>query len=48
MKLSKEFFANAMKKALSIHARRDDLRRAQATGDAAETNDVEKRIIYTG
>jgi xylose isomerase len=48
MALSKEFFANAMKKALLVYARRDDLRRAQSTGDAAETIDVVKRIIYNG
>lgn len=47
MRLSMEFFANCMKKALLIYAKRDELIRAQATGDAAQTINVVKRIIYT-
>ena len=45
MSLSRELFANVMKKALRIYARRDELARAQATGDAAETIAVVKRIM---
>jgi len=47
MRLSKELFANAMKKALCIYAARDKLQEAQATGDSARTIDVVKRFIYT-
>lgn len=46
MALSREFFANTMKKALHIYARREELTRAQSTGDALQTIDVVKRIIY--
>jgi xylose isomerase len=45
MALSKELFANAMKKALRIYAIRDQLEAAQATGDAGRTIDVVKEII---
>jgi xylose isomerase len=45
MSLSKELFANAMKRALQIYAVRDKLEAAQATGDAANTIEVVKRII---
>ena len=45
MALSKELFGNLMKKALLIYARRDRLRQAQATGDAARTIDVVKDIL---
>ena len=45
MSLSKELFANVMKKALLIYARREELRAAQATGDAGRTIDVVKEII---
>ncbi|HXG25079.1 MAG TPA: sugar phosphate isomerase/epimerase family protein [Chthonomonadales bacterium] len=45
MALSKEFFANAMKRALQIYAVRDQLEAAQATGDAANTIDVVKKYI---
>ncbi len=48
MTLSKEFFANCMKKALLIYARRPDLLKAQATGDAAQTINVVKKVIYGG
>jgi L-rhamnose isomerase len=48
MTLSRELFANAMKKALLIYARRDALKRAQATGDAGRTIEVVKDIIFTG
>jgi sugar phosphate isomerase/epimerase len=45
MSLSKELFANAMKKALRIYAVQDKLSAAQATGDAGEVIDVVKRIL---
>lgn len=45
MALSRELFANAMKKALRIYARRDELARAQATGDATNTIEVVKKIM---
>jgi L-rhamnose isomerase len=48
MALSRELFGNAMKKALLIYARRDQLEAAQATGDAAHTIDVVKDIILAG
>lgn len=48
MRLSREFFANCMKKALMIYARRNDLVAAQNTGDAARTINVVKKIIYNG
>lgn len=48
MRLSREFFANCMKKALMIYARKTDLDAAQATGDAGRTIEVVKRIIYNG
>jgi len=45
MSLSRELFANVMKKALMIYARNDELKKAQATGDAGKTIDVVKRIL---
>ncbi len=45
MALSKELFANAMKRALQIYAVRDKLAAAQASGDAANTIAVVKRYI---
>lgn len=48
MSLSRELFANLMKKALMIYARRDKLLKAQATGDAGRTIDVVKEIILNG
>jgi sugar phosphate isomerase/epimerase len=45
MALSKEFFANAMKRALQIFAVRDQLTSAQATGDAANSINVVKKYI---
>lgn len=48
MRLSMEFFANCMKKALKIYARREELQAAQATGDAARTIQVVKKVIYNG
>jgi xylose isomerase len=48
MALSREFFANCMKKALLIYSQREDLRAAQSTGDAARTIHLVKRAIYNG
>ena len=48
MALSREFFANCMKKALKIYARKADLDAAMATGDAVRTINVVKRILYNG
>jgi len=45
MSLSKELFANAMKKALCIYAVKDQLEAAQRTGDAGEVIDVVKKIL---
>ncbi len=48
MALTREFFANCMKKALRIYARKAELSKAQDTGDAARTIQLVKRIIYNG
>ena len=48
MSLSRELFANAMKKALNIYAMNDKLEAAQATGDAGEVIDVVKRVLTGG
>ncbi len=48
MSLSRELFGNLMKKALKIYAVRDELRKAQGTGDAGKTIDVVKKIMLTG
>jgi len=48
MSLSRELFANLMKKALKIYAIRDELTKAQSTGDAGETIDVVKKIMLMG
>ncbi|MBI3008446.1 MAG: sugar isomerase, partial [Candidatus Omnitrophica bacterium] len=45
MSLSREIFANIMKKALEIYAKKEELEKAQSTGDAGETIDVVKRIL---
>lgn len=45
MSLSKELFANAMKKALMIYDVREYLAAAQQTGDAGNVIDVVKRIL---
>ena len=45
MSLSRELFANVMKKALLIYAKKDQLAKAQATGDAANTIEVVKKIM---
>lgn len=48
MRLSMEFFANCMKKALKIYAQKDALQKAQASGDALQTIQLVKRVIYSG
>jgi xylose isomerase len=45
MAASREFFANMMKRALQIYAHKDELQKAQATGDAIATIDVVKKYI---
>jgi len=46
MALSREFFANAMKKALLIWKNRNRLLAAQKTGDAGRTLEVVKKAIF--
>lgn len=48
MRLSMEFFANCMKRALKIYAMKDRLQTAQATGDAVEVIQLVKRVVYSG
>lgn len=48
MHLSREFFANCMKKALLIYAKKNELQAAQSTGDAVQTINLVKGIIYNG
>ncbi len=48
MRLSMEFFVNCMKKALKIYAKKNELDTAQSTGDASNTIEVVKKIIYNG
>lgn len=48
MALSRELFANVMKKALQICRIKDRLEAAQGTGDAGQTIDVVKKIILMG
>jgi L-rhamnose isomerase len=45
MALSREFFANMMKKALLIYAHKAELQKAQSTGDAIAAFEVVKRYI---
>jgi L-rhamnose isomerase len=45
MALSREFFANIMKKAFQIYAKKAALEKAQSTGNAAATIDVVKEIL---
>ena len=45
MSLSREIFANIMKKALMIYAKKDELTKAQATGRAERTIDAVKEIL---
>ena len=46
MNLSREIFANLMKKALKIYSQKEELLKAQATGDAINTLNVVKKIIF--
>jgi L-rhamnose isomerase len=48
MSLSRELFANCMKKALTIYAQRDQLEAARNTGQAENVVDVVKKVIYNG
>jgi xylose isomerase len=48
LELSRELFANHMKKALMIYARRDQLEAARATGRSEATIDVVKKILLNG
>ena len=48
MSLSRELFANCMKKALVIYAQRDQLEAARNTGQAENVVDVVKKVIYNG
>lgn len=48
MRLSKELFGNAMKKALLIYARREELEKARSSGDQGAVLDAVKCIIFTG
>lgn len=48
MRLSKELFANCMKKALKIYRKKAELSTAQSTGDAAKVLHLVKREIYNG
>ena len=48
MRLSLEFFANCMKKALKIYANKPALDTAIRSGDAANTIEVVKKVIYCG
>ncbi|MEM0371555.1 MAG: sugar phosphate isomerase/epimerase family protein [Ignisphaera sp.] len=47
LRLSKEFFANSMKKALEIYRHRDVLEKTRDTGDQVKVLDLIKKIIYT-
>ena len=46
MRLSKEFFANSMKKALEIYRHRDELEKARELGNQAKILDLVKKILY--
>lgn len=48
MRLSMEFFANCMKKALKIYAQKSALKAAQDSGDAIQSIQLVKKIIYAG
>jgi xylose isomerase len=48
MSLSRELFANSMKKALILYSRRDELATARSSGKAEDVVDVVKRVIYNG
>lgn len=46
MILTREFFANAMRKALLIYGKKDKLESARATGDAIATIEAVKKYLY--
>ncbi|MCS7112238.1 MAG: sugar phosphate isomerase/epimerase [Ignisphaera sp.] len=46
MRLSKEFFVNAMKKALEIYRHRDEIEKVREGGDEAKVLDLVKEILY--
>ncbi|MHA1309814.1 MAG: sugar phosphate isomerase/epimerase family protein [Candidatus Helarchaeota archaeon] len=46
MTLSRELFGNCMKKALIIYSKKDELEEAQSTGNAINTINIVKRIIF--
>ncbi len=48
MRLSMEFFANCMKKALKIYGQKDLLQQAQNSGNAVESIQLIKKVIYAG
>jgi L-rhamnose isomerase len=48
MHLSREFFANCMKKALKIYAQKPKLDAAMDSGDAVQSIQLIKKIIYNG
>ncbi len=48
IRLSKEFFANAMKKALLIYKERDEIQKARDNGDQGKVLDIVKEIVYGG
>ncbi|RLG83708.1 MAG: sugar phosphate isomerase/epimerase, partial [Thermoprotei archaeon] len=48
MRLSKELFANAMKKALAIYRIRDRVEEARARGDQVEVLNLVKKIVLSG
>jgi xylose isomerase len=48
MSLSRELFANSMKKALILYSRRDELATARSSGKAEDVVDVVKKVIYNG
>jgi len=47
LRLSKEFFANAVKKALEIYRHREELEKYREIGDQAKVLDLVKKILYT-
>jgi xylose isomerase len=46
LRLSKEFFANAMKKALFIYRQREELEKAREVGDQVKVLDIVKKALY--
>jgi len=46
LRLSKELFANAMKKALFIYRQRSELEKAREVGDQSKVLDIVKKVLY--